>query len=117
MINLIKVHGISLKAYHGCMPEERIIGGNYVVNVDIHTDFIKTYESDKLDDTIDYCVINSIVENEMKIPSKLIEHVGYRVYNKIKSTYNIIKKLEVEIVKLSPPIDGNVDKVSIIISD
>jgi dihydroneopterin aldolase len=53
----------------------------------------------------------------MKTPSKLIEHVGKRIFNKIKSEFETCLKLEVHIIKLSPPINGDVDSVSIVISD
>jgi dihydroneopterin aldolase len=53
----------------------------------------------------------------MAIPSKLIEHVGMRIYDKIKNTIASCDKLEVAIKKISPPINGDVDSVAISISD
>jgi dihydroneopterin aldolase len=53
----------------------------------------------------------------MKIPSKLIEHVGQRIYNQLKNEFKSCSKLEIQIVKLCPPINGDVDSVSISLSD
>ena len=38
-MNRIEVNGIRLYAYHGCLKEEGVIGGHYVVDVTIDTDF------------------------------------------------------------------------------
>ena len=117
MKNIINVSGIKLYAHHGCLEEETIIGGHYIVNIKIETNFENASLSDDLKQTIDYVTVNQLVESEMKIPSKLIEHVGKRIFNKIKITYSSCLKLEVQIIKLTPPINGDVDSVSIVISE
>ena len=38
-MGIIKVSGIKLYAYHGCLEEEASIGCNYIVDVSIETDF------------------------------------------------------------------------------
>ena len=34
-MGIININGIKVYAYHGCMEEEAIIGGNYIVDVKI----------------------------------------------------------------------------------
>jgi dihydroneopterin aldolase len=53
----------------------------------------------------------------MALPSKLIEHVGMRIYKNIKASFETCSKLEVLINKISPPINGDVDSVAILLSD
>ena len=67
MQNIIEITGIKLYAYHGCLKEEAIIGGNYIVDVFIKTDFIEASKTDNLDQTIDYVLVNNIVKEEMAI--------------------------------------------------
>ena len=117
MINKILVEGIQLYAFHGCLEEESKIGSDYIVDVEITTNFMESTASDELSDTIDYVEINEIVENEMKIRSKLIEHVAWRILEKIKAKYTSIINLKVKVTKLAPPINGNVDKVAVIIEE
>ncbi len=117
MKHTIEVNGIKLYAFHGCMPEERRIGGHYIVDVKITTDFTAAANTDDLNKTIDYVVVNKIVREEMAVRSKLIEHVGQRIVNRIKKEVNNIEHLYVKIVKLSPPINGDVNNVAIIIED
>jgi hypothetical protein len=41
MKNKINIEGIKLYAFHGCLEEEAKIGANYIVDVNITTDFSK----------------------------------------------------------------------------
>ncbi len=117
MKHTIEINGIKLYAFHGCLPEESKIGGNYLVDISLQTDFSLAAQTDELINTIDYVVINKIVKEEMAIRSKLIEHVGQRIFNRIKNEEVNIEKLKVVIVKVCPPINGDVKNVSIIIED
>ncbi len=104
-------------ANHGCLSEETLIGGHYIVNITLETDFGLAPDTDDLSQTIDYVKVNEIVKAEMAIPSKLIEQVGKRIYNYVKRVFLTCSKLEVHIIKISPPINGDVDSVSIKLSD
>ena len=117
MKNTIEVNGIRLYAFHGNLIEENKIGGHYTIDVSVTTDFSKTFETDDLNDTINYVQINDIVKEEMAIPSKLIETVGYRIVNRIKGEITGVLTTKVKVIKHSPPIGGNVDDVAIIIED
>jgi dihydroneopterin aldolase len=111
----IEVNGIQLYAFHGCLEEEGRIGGHYIVDVSLTTDFTSAALSDDLTQTVDYVDINRIVSEEMAIRSKLIEHVGQRISRRIYQELKAIEKLKVKITKLCPPINGDVQNVAIII--
>jgi len=117
MKHTIEVNDIKLYAFHGCLPEEAKIGGNYSVDISLITDFTEASEKDELIKTIDYVDINLIVKEEMAIRSKLIEHVGQRIFTRIKKEINNIEKLRVKVTKICPPINGDVRDVAIIIED
>ena len=111
----IEVNGIQLYAFHGCLEEEGRIGGHYIVDVSLTTDFTSAALNDDLTQTVDYVDINRIVAEEMAIRSKLIEHVGQRISRRIFQELKAIEKLKVKITKLCPPINGDVQNVAIII--
>ena len=113
----IRVENIKVYAYHGCLQEEEKIGSNYLVNVLVHADLKKASKSDKLSDTVDYVHINYIVKEEMKISSKLLEHVGRRIIKRIFTEISIVKNAEVSVSKINPPIGGDVEKVTIILKE
>lgn len=111
----IEVNGIQLYAFHGCLEEEGRIGGNYIVDIRLTTDFSTAALTDDLSQTVDYVDINRIVTEEMAIRSKLIEHVGQRISQRIYKELVGIDQLRVKITKLCPPINGDVQSVAIII--
>lgn len=116
MLHKINIEGIQLYAYHGCLEEEGKIGANYIVDVSMVVDFKEAAETDDLSKTIDYCDIYTISKEEMALRAKLIEQVGQRIYERIKTTFPSIEKLHVKVTKLLPPMNGNVERVSIEIS-
>lgn len=117
MKHTIEVNGIKCYAHHGCLPEETAIGGHYLVDVRMCTNFSIAATDDDLSKTIDYVTVNRIVEEEMAIASKLIEHVGQRIVNRLKGELFGIEQLLVRVTKLSPPINGDVNNVAIIIEE
>ena len=115
MKHTIEVVGIKIYAFHGCLPEEEKIGGNYLVDVMLNTDFSEAATYDALEKTVDYVLVNKIVREEMAIRSKLIEHVGQRIVNRLRSEINAITFLRIRVTKICPPINGDVDHVAIVI--
>jgi dihydroneopterin aldolase len=110
----IEVNGLRFYSHHGCMEQETKIGGNYQVDVVITADLEPSAKSDNLVDTVDYCAVHKIVAKEMAIPSKLIEHVGKRIVNSLKSELSLALEVEVKVTKFSPPIDGDCASVAVI---
>jgi len=111
MLNKIGIEGIKLYAYHGCLEEEAKIGANYIVDVYLETDFSKAVKTDDLNQTIDYCVVYEIVKEEMALRSKLIEQVAARIHASISRSFRTVISARVRVTKLSPPMNGNVEKV------
>lgn len=110
-MGLIKVEGIRCRAFHGCLEEEALIGGDYIVNVHAQGDLSEAEQSDQLNNTVDYGEVTSIVMAEMSQRSKLIEHVANRILQSLKARWESIS-FTVEVIKLKPPINGNVEQVS-----
>ena len=113
----ILVEGINVYAYHGCLEEEGIIGCNYIVNVTMQTDFTEAAKTDELSKTIDYVVVYQIAKEEMAIRAKLIEEVAQRIVNRLKKEFKMLQKVEVKVTKLNPPMNGDVDRVSVVITE
>lgn len=111
MGHTIAVEGIKVYAYHGCLEEEAKIGGNYIVDVYMETDFSKAAKTDDLNATVDYCAVFEIVKKEMAVRSKLIEQVVDRIHHNITKSFSGVNKARVRLTKLSPPMNGNVEKV------
>lgn len=111
----VKVENIRVYAYHGCLKEETQIGSEYRVDISVKADLSKASMSDNLSDTVDYVQINQIVKEEMKIASKLLEHVAQRIMARIFTEIKLVSKSKVFISKINPPIGGDVQMVTVVL--
>ena len=111
----IHVENIRTRAYHGCLDEEAVIGGDYRTDVWIMLKEGYSIKKDELDQTVDYGEVSEIVFSEMKKRSKLIESVCERIVNKVLSISSNIRWVEVRVCKINPPIDVDVQNVSVVI--
>ena len=111
MKTTLEVRKIKAYGFHGCIDEERLSGGQFEVDVLVHGDFTKASESDKLEDAADYVTISKIVQEQVAIPSDLIETVAYRILKKLKERITQADSFEVRIVKQRAPIEQDVAEV------
>jgi FolB domain len=116
-MNKVTVKDIRCFSYHGCLDEEAIIGNDYLVDVEMTTDFKESAEQDDLSKTIDYVIVNQIVEQEMAKRSKLIETVGYRILRRLQNESFEFDKNAYRDKKINPPLNGDVGYVSVIIEE
>ena len=112
-MGIIRVEDIRCFAYHGCMEEEGVVGTDFSVDVELKTDLSVSAKSDLLADTIDYVAVSRIVQEEMAIRSRLIEHVGQRIINRLMESFSSLEASKVVVVKHAAPIDGEVKCVSV----
>ena len=113
----IYLENIRTYSHHGCMIEETIVGSEYRVDLWVDTDLTVASSSDNLKDTADYVVLHEIVIDEMKSPSRLLEHVAKRIISRIKSTIADLDHVRVRISKINPPIGGDVQSVSVLLEE
>lgn len=113
----VKIDNIRVYAHHGCLKEETAIGSEYRVDVSVDADLSAASQSDRLSDTVDYVHINRIVKQEMKTPSKLLEHVGKRIIDRIFKEIDLVEKAGVRVSKINPPIGGDVEKVTVLLKE
>ena len=116
-MGIIKVENIRIFAHHGCLSEETKIGSDYRVDLKVEADLQTSAKTDKLSDTVDYVFLNRIIKDEMNIPSYLLETVAKRILNRIFNEDTMVKKATVLISKLNPPIGGDVERVTIKMTD
>ncbi|MDA0278676.1 MAG: dihydroneopterin aldolase [Bacteroidetes bacterium] len=116
-MGMIYLKNIKVYAYHGCLAEETLIGGDYLVQLKVWADLKKSTTSDQLEDTVDYVLLNAIVKKEMASPSKLLEHVAQRIINSIFKQSNLVDEVELSVAKINPPIGGDVAAVSVILRE
>ncbi len=93
-------------AYHGFYKEERKIGNKYNVDVNVEADLEKAARKDRLSATLDYESIYRIIQEEMRKPSKLLEHIARQIIKQIYVHFPDIHSVEVSVAKYNPPVGG-----------
>ncbi|BDX37339.1 7,8-dihydroneopterin aldolase [Tenuifilaceae bacterium CYCD] len=110
---IIKIENMEFYAYHGCFQEEQVVGNQFLVNILVEVDTQLAQQSDKLHDTVNYQVIYNLVKEEMKVKSKLLEHVSERIVTSVHLNFPEIKRIEVKVSKMNPPMGGKIERVSV----
>ena len=105
----LKLNSLHFKARHGVLPQERVGGGDFLVDLSLEiadTDAHDALCHDALEATVNYAEIYRKVKEEMDIPSALIEHVAGRIARSLISGFPKIAMAQVKVTKCCPPIEG-----------
>lgn len=106
-MNKIFIKGLRIYAHHGVMPQETTIGAYFIIDITITTDFNSAIETDELDGTISYADVFAIIQHEMSIPSKLLEHVAGRIVKALFAEYKKISEINITLTKENPPMGAD----------
>lgn len=108
----ITLENMTFHAYHGCLEHEKLLGNTFLVTLALELDTESAGLSDELTDTLNYQLVYDLVKTEMQIPSKLIEHVGHRIAEKVFCSFTQVSALKLKVSKLNPPLGAKVEAVS-----
>lgn len=111
----VYIRDMRLYAYHGVLPEENVIGNEYIVNAKVGCNRTDTFESDSIDDAMDYSKLADIIKHEMETPSKLLEHVADRIRKAVLSTFADVESVSIDIRKLVPPMGCICDGAGVVL--
>lgn len=111
--NTILLDGIKIYAFHGCFEEERLRGTNFLIDVELDTDLEKAAKSDNIDDTVNYQTVFKLIQEQMAIPSNLLEHVVDRTIDVLFEKFPTIENISFKLSKLNPPLGGKIDAVCV----
>jgi dihydroneopterin aldolase len=103
----IELSNMRFYAYHGVLPQENVVGAWYIVDFTVTVDNVDSISSDNLDSTINYAAIYDVVREEMKINSKLLEHVCGRILGRLFERFSSIVAAEISLKKETPPLGGD----------
>ena len=109
MSSKIYLRNVRFHAFHGVLPQEGIVGNDYLVNLVVDYDFSPAMKTDDLQGTLNYAEVYQKVGEEMAVPSKLLEHVAGRIAHRLFSDFPEIQKLQLSITKVNPPMGADSD--------
>ncbi len=109
----IELEKMEFFAYHGCFPEERLVGNVFYVSFGYKYDMKKVFASDNINDAIDYQSIYNIIREEMQNPVNLIEYLANKILDRIFYSFPCIEMAKIKITKQNPSMGGKLEGVSV----
>jgi len=101
-MSVLQINDLRIWAYHGWYEEERLIGGEY--RIDVVMNLVHTPLENELDSTVDYQLVVDAIRAEMSHEHKLIESACKSIF--VRLSQLPIEALEVTITKLDLPINN-----------
>jgi len=101
---LFTIHLKNLKffSFHGIHDEEKILGNDFVVDVDIKIN--PPDNIDSLHQTINYADVYELVKKRMSIPTPLLETLAKEMADQIHHLDNRVHSIQISVFKMHPPI-------------
>ncbi len=103
----IRIEKLRFRAFHGVLPQERSVGGDFVVTLRVGYPFEAAMQSDNVADTLDYSAVYKTVCYEMALPSQLLEHVAGRIVKALLRDFPQITSIDLWLTKVTPPMGAD----------
>ena len=102
---MISIHLNSVRFYsfHGLYEEERVLGGDYELDMDVMFEESVNVITD-LKESVNYSDLYAIASEQMAIATPLIETVAMRIGAAVYNKFNYLKSVTVTIKKMHPPL-------------
>ncbi|RZL46092.1 MAG: dihydroneopterin aldolase [Pedobacter sp.] len=105
-VQTVALKDVKFHAFHGFYPEEQLTGNHFLVDVEVN--FVPSGDTEDLNSTINYEMINDILIAEMNITQKLLETVVKNIIDQLIDRYHFISTVVVGIKKLHPAMPGEI---------
>lgn len=105
-LQTVALKDVKCFALHGYYPEEQLTGIYFMV--DITVEFIPYGDTENLQHTVNYEVLNAIILEEMARTQKMLETVIRNIIDRTIAAYPFILTAVVGVRKLNPPMPGQI---------
>lgn len=106
-LQTVALRDVRCFALHGYYPEEQLTGTEFLVSTEVT--FEHKGETEDLDRTVNYEILNTIILEEMANTQKMLETVVRRMLDRIVELYPFIKTAEAAVKKMHPPMPGEIN--------
>lgn len=98
---------LRFRAFHGVLPQEREVGGDFTVTLRVGYPWQQAMVSDDVADTLDYAAVYAVVKSEMARPSQLLEHVAGRIAQTLFRRFPAVASVDLWLTKVTPPMGAD----------
>ena len=99
----IYIRDLRVHARHGVLEQEQRVGNDYILNISVDYPMEAACLSDDVAETLNYADIAAIALREMRVASRLLEHVAHRIATAILRADPKTHSVTVDIEKVAPP--------------
>lgn len=116
-MDCIHLTGIACYGYIGLLPEEKVLGQWFEVDLKLFLDLHSASKTDNIQDTVDYRAIISLVQELVKNSQfDLLERLAGAIADMILKHSPQISQIQVLVIKPNAPIPDFSGKISIAIT-
>ena len=115
MKSYIFLDRICFFAHHGIGEQETLAGNEFTVSLRLQVNIAHAMQTAVVADTVSYADVYEAVKAEMKVPSKLLEHVGGRIVKRLFGDFPQIENIELKLSKRNPPMGADIEAAGIAI--
>ena len=109
----IWLKGVRFQAFHGVMPQEQRVGGDFIVDLRVGYPLEAAMKSDDVADTLNYASLYTLLYKEMHQPSQLLEHVAGRIAKAIEATFPQVRSIDLTLTKQNPPMGADCEGAAV----
>ena len=111
--DVLRLRNMRFFAHHGVFPEEGALGQRYEVDVEVHGDFSRAGQTDRLEHTVDYPRLCALVQQVVTGQRfALVEALAESIAARIGSQFAPVE-LTVRVRKPHPPVDLPFDGIEV----
>lgn len=109
----IHLRGLKFYGHHGVMSEEKVLGQQFIVDVDLYKDLNKPGRSDQVIDTINYAEVYEFIKRIVIGENfNLLERLAEEIAGQILKAFSC-EAIRVEVHKPQAPIPGVFEDASV----
>ena len=106
-LQTVALNDVKCFALHGFYPEEQLTGTEFRVSVEVT--FTHTGDTEDLQKTVNYEILNTIILEEMRNTKKMLESVVKLILDRTISSFPFVLTAVAGIKKMHPPMPGEID--------
>lgn len=103
-VGWVGLQNLIIKGSVGVYEHEKKEGTNLQIDLSIFGDLVPAIESDQLDKSFNYELLEKIAQEEVLIGGHLLEPLADRILNRILEEMPLVKKAKIKLKKLNPPL-------------
>jgi dihydroneopterin aldolase len=98
------VHNVELYGYHGVLPQERVLGGKYALDVEVWYNAARAAQTDQVECAVNYSDVVETVVRAFETPRHLLEALSEAIIHAVMERFPSVERVVLRIRKLSVPL-------------